>query len=412
MKLRTSHLGAVALGLLLVACSPVKNSASGGGDEGQGGSGAAGGAGGGTGGAPPTTSTDVGGFQPSSTSTMSGSGECITGADEDFDEDGFTVNQGDCNDCDPYANPAAVEAPTDPMDPEAMPADENCDGQTDEAIPTCDTGLVLNDLNPASAAQAIDICTTATFMDQNYGVINASWVRANGPGYQPSYNVGILGGFGPNVPPRNGSAMLGLSSGHARGLNDPNACGQLTCITSGAGTPPPGFPAVVPGCQGGTNINDDVALEVQMRAPSNATGYSFEFDFYSFEYPEWVCTTFNDQFIALVSPPPMGAQNGNISFDSMNNPVSVNIAFFQVCSGCAFGTAELQGTGFDVWDDAGATSWLVTTAPVDPGSLFSIRFAIWDTGDQAWDSTVLIDNFKWIATPGVPVEVGTVPVPE
>ena len=141
---------------------------------------------------------------------------------------------------------------------------------------------------------------------------------------------------------------------------------------------------------------------------SNASGFSYNFDFYSFEYPEWVCTSFNDQYIALVDPPPADSINGNISFDSMNNPVSVNIAFFEVCAGCNLGEAELQGTGFDTWDDAGATSWLVTTAPVEPMQELTIRFAIWDTGDAAWDSTVLVDNFRWIADGGT-VDVGTEP---
>jgi hypothetical protein len=181
--------------------------------------------------------------------------------------------------------------------------------------------------------------------------------------------------------------MLVMSSGHARTPSQPNACGALTCSLVGAGTPPTGFPQDVPPCSGSPNINDDIALELQLRAPTNAVGYSFDFDFYSFEYPEWVCTSFNDQFIALVTPPPMGAINGNISFDSMTNPVSVNIAFFEVCSRCPLGTAELSGTGFDVWDDAGATGWLVTQAPGTGGDEVSIRFAIWDTGDSAWDST-------------------------
>ena len=117
--------------------------------------------------------------------------------------------------------------------------------------------------------------------------------------------------------------------------------------------------------------------------------------------------TFNDQFIALVNPPPVGAINGNISFDSKKNPVSVNIAFFDVCAGCALGTNELAGTGFDAWNDAGATSWLETQAPVTGGQELSIRFAIWDTGDQAWDSTVLVDSFQWIANGGtVKVDTG------
>jgi hypothetical protein len=105
----------------------------------------------------------------------------------------------------------------------------------------------------------------------------------------------------------------------------------------------------------------------------------------------------------------MGSVNGNISFDSQHNPVSVNIAFFDVCLGCALGVGQLTGTGFDLLNDSGATSWLKSQAPITGGSVFSIRFAIWDTGDSAFDSTVLIDNFQWIANGGT-VTVSTDPV--
>jgi hypothetical protein len=127
----------------------------------------------------------------------------------------------------------------------------------------------------------------------------------------------------------------------------------------------------------------------------------------------------------------MGAINGNISFDSASNPVSVNIAFFDVCDPagignfasvcggckpppnpyCPSGIAQLQGNGFDgAWGDAGGTSWLQTNAPVEPGQEFEIRFAVWDVGDTALDSTVVIDGFEWIANGGT-VNVGTEPVP-
>jgi len=110
----------------------------------------------------------------------------------------------------------------------------------------------------------------------------------------------------------------------------------------------------------------------------------------------------------FVAPAPdLAGVNGNVAFDSMANPVSVNIAFFDVCEGCPAGTQDLEGTGFDIWDDAGATTWLRTQAPVEGGQEFTIRFAIWDTGDSALDSTVLIDNFQWIAEP---VGVGTNPI--
>src|SRR5262249_55417509 len=144
-------------------------------------------------------------------------------------------------------------------------------------------------------------------------------------------------------------------------------------------------------------INDDIGLDLKLRAPKNATGFQFHFKFQSFEFPEWVCNTYNDQFIALVDPPPVGAINGNVSFDGMGNPVSVNIAFFDVCnpssagawaqhcgSGancpvppdpfCPAGPNELVGTGFDLWGDAGGTTWLQTQVPIKGAEEFTIRF--------------------------------------
>lgn len=335
---------------------------------------------------------------------------CQTDPNADEDGDGFSVNQGDCNDCDANVNPGAIEVQI--TEPDMMgvvpdPADEDCDGIVDNVPLPCDAGLALDANDPYDAAAAIGLCKVSAGAG-DWGIVDAQFTRANGNALNAPLQNGIMGGFGPNVNPLEGSNVLVLSSGHARIPGQPNACGNLTCAGSGASTAPAGFPQDVPACPGSTAIYDDVALEVTIRAPTNATGYAFSFDFYSFEYPEWVCTAYNDQFIALVSPPPPGSINGNVSFDAMTNPVSVNIAFFEVCAGCPLGTAELSQTGFDTWDDAGATSWLATTAPVDGGDLVTIRFVIWDTGDNAWDSTALIDNFRWIADGGT-VTVGTEP---
>lgn len=337
--------------------------------------------------------------------------ECQTGANEDGDGDGWTKAMGDCNDCDANSNPGAVEVVvTEPDDMGVVPepGDEDCDGVIDNPLPSCDDLLMLDDSDPMHAAAAIGLCKVSSGPN-DWGIVSANWVRANGTvlgGANQQY--GIQTAWGPNVAVREGDSMLVLSSGHARLPGQTGSCNSLTCYGNGIGTAPAGFPQDVPACPGSTAINDDIGLEVTLRVPSNANGFSYDFDFYSFEYPEWVCTSFNDQYIALVNPPPVGSINGNISFDSLGNPVSVNIAFFEVCSGCTLGTGELSGTGFDTWDDAGATSWLVTTAPVDPGTEVTIRFAIWDTGDAAWDSTVLIDNFQWIAGGG-DVDVSTEP---
>jgi hypothetical protein len=335
---------------------------------------------------------------------------CQTDPTVDEDGDGFSVDQGDCNDCDANVNPGAIEVEI--TEPDMMgvvpePADEDCDGNVDNLAPPCDGGLALDSNDPFEAAAAIGLCKTSAGVG-DWGIIDAQYTRANGAALNAPLQHGLMGNFGPNVNALEGSNFLVLSSGRGRIPGQANACGSLTCTGSGASAPPLGFPQDVPACPGLSNINDDIALEVTLRAPTNATGYAFSFDFYSFEYPEWVCTAYNDQFIALVDPPPVGSINGNISFDAMTNPVSVNVAFFEVCAGCPLGTAELTGNGFDIWDDAGATSWLATTAPVDAGQEVTIRFAIWDTGDSAWDSTALVDNFRWIADGGT-VTVGTTP---
>lgn len=439
---RSWFLAGVAAALTLTtACDPATNTTKGG-SEGNGGSGNGSQGGGGN-------DTSVGGFGGSGfgggfgggIGVASGGGTpgttCDTDPDADADEDGFSVNQGDCNDCDKNVNPGAIEVIiTEPgMDGKVPePADEDCDMQVDNVAPTCDDGLAIDDTNAMNGARAIDLCQETTAADKKWGVLSAKYVRADGSSVSPpnALQYGIMSKFGSNVNVQAGARMLALSAGRARDLDDPSPCGTQSCPASGQGTAPPNFPQQV--CNASDKIFDDVALDLKIRTPKNATGYSFNFRFTSFEYSEWVCTSYNDQFIALVNPAPPGSINGNISFDSMNNPVSVNIGFFDVCAPalcnpskfaqfcnagcpappspcCPSGPAELAGTGFDTWGDAGGTSWLKTQAPVKGGSEINIRFTIWDAGDQNLDSTVLIDNFEWVATGGT-VAIGTVEVPE
>ncbi|HHH31331.1 MAG TPA: hypothetical protein ENK57_23700 [Polyangiaceae bacterium] len=352
---------------------------------------------------------------------------------DDFDQDGFTVADGDCNDCDGNVNPSAIEVPTDPEDPGAEMVDENCNGEIDEAIPLCDTGLSLSDTDAVSAAKAMDICDQATVGGNDYGLLEAYWGHADGSQANAAQlpQFGIQNGFGPNVSVQQGEAMLLLSSGFARLPGQPDVATDHSGSAQGFAPqmPPQGFPQNVPGCDGGQEIYDDIALNLRLRAPTNATGFKYRFKFYSFEFAEYVCTNFNDQYIALVSPPPMGSINGNVTFDSNNNPVSVNLAFFDVCDPvanndfasncfmgcppqpnpyCPLGPAELMGTGFEdafgsMFEDAGATSWLETTVPMAGGEEFDLRLAIWDTGDNAYDSSVLLDGFAWVATPGTTI---------
>jgi hypothetical protein len=42
-----------------------------------------------------------------------------------------------------------------------------------------------------------------------------------------------------------------------------------------------------------------------------------------------------------------------------------------------------------------STGWLTTKWPVISGETIGLTFHIHDTSDQIYDSTVLLDNFKW-----------------
>jgi hypothetical protein len=370
----------------------------------------------------------------------------ITDPNADMDHDGWSPAQGDCNDCDPNVNPGAIDVLSTNDGGTPTWGDEDCSGVPGDSAKPCDMGLALDDTDPFDAAKSIELCAKAGATDRKFGVLSAAYVRADGtPFASPGLQVGIQNAFGTNVHVQGGSNMLALSSGHARTVGQTGACNGISCQTNLTGTPPTGFPQDDPACPPTRAIADDVALELSIRAPTNATGYSFTFKFYSFEFPDWVCDTagYNDQFVAIVTPAPMGAwppgaQSGNISFDGNMHPVSVNMGFFDACDPatsnrfavhcragdggncpatpnpyCPLGLGEVQGTGFDVWHTtvgpSGGTRWLVTKAPVKGGDTVKIRFAIWDAGNAKFDSTVLVDDFQWIATPGV--TVGTTPIP-
>jgi hypothetical protein len=67
-------------------------------------------------------------------------------------------------------------------------------------------------------------------------------------------------------------------------------------------------------------------------------------------------------------------------------------------------TAQLPGTGFDEGASGacdsgslagGGTGWLTTSGNVVGGEVMTLRIAIWDTSDQIYDSTVIVDGFQW-----------------
>jgi hypothetical protein len=378
-----------------------------------------------------STSPGVGGFTPAGSG---GGANCGSDPDSDFDEDGFTFNQGDCNDCDELVNPAAVEVIAEPDADGGVPAaaDEDCDGMTDNIV-SCDQGIELDEMDPEIAAKAMGICA---FVD------SATWVLADGS--PPPTDATQLSNFhrghgvqdhlGPNNVPQEGERMLMISSGSARREDQPGFI-HRNFNKAYASNAPVGFPKESATCPGVTTgaARDATGLELEITAPSNAQGFKFDFNFFTFEWPAFICSTYNDFFVAILEPFPAMQTDGNISYDAGGNPISVNNAFLDICgcpSGppcgappsnpkkqfdCGFGTTGVMGTDWDVDDGNvgwtnGSTGWLRTTAPVEPGQKFKIRFVTYDSGDSNVDSATLLDNWQWSAKPGSVVTV--VPPPK
>jgi hypothetical protein len=344
----------------------------------------------------------------------------------DADGDGWTVCQGDCCDsvgpaCSTPAlvNPGAIEVLGDGVD-------NNCNGQVDEnPVVACSTGSKFAATNAWDLLRAMEICEPSS--GGSWGVVGTPVItRANGTGAGTVSNlqIAVSNQFGTHASnlPRFGDNFAMLSSGRARDANDPDPTQGVT-YSYVNGSPPPDFvapyggqlPATSTSCPNGSGANDSVMLDVQLKVPTNANSFSFQFRFFSQEYMTWTCTQYNDFFIAMLNSTwlPGPGQTAipldkNISFDANGRYISVNSQqFFTVCApkagySCPDGTAGLNGTGYST--EGGATVWLTTTAPVVPGETIRLRFTIWDTSDQAWDSLVLLDNFRWSATPsGGPV---------
>jgi hypothetical protein len=314
--------------------------------------------------------------------------------------------------------------------------DDDGDGMVDNP-PACDTNSPVTG-DAYEFAKALGLCQRSTGSDNQWGVISAeystSFAGTTAPG---ALQHGILSKFGNKIVPRQGAKLGMLSSGAAREYNDESCgwgfggCGSQcsfksdSCMFNVSGSVPPGFPKPAQGCSVSSVVKDVAALKLKIRVPKNAKGLAFDFDFYSAEWPNFVCSNYNDGFIAYLRS--SAFNNGtadNISFDSKNNPVSVNNGFFDRCSPmnfttcgsggpkpapCGGGDAELQGTGFYNPDmncyssgmtdsGGGATGWLTTKAPVAPGETIDLHFYVFDVGDDILDSAVLLDKFEWQAT--------------
>ncbi|HOH03539.1 MAG TPA: choice-of-anchor L domain-containing protein, partial [Polyangiaceae bacterium] len=422
----------------------------GGGYGGSGGTGGTGGAGG-IGGAGGTGAT--GGY-----GGTGGTGPvCEGGPHDDCDGDGWTVAEGDC--CDKPGFCSTTPALVNPGAFEYIGngVDDDCDGLIDNIQPPCDGMLNnTNSSDPMDYAKAIGLCQQTKETDpppfRRWGVISGEFSLANGTGVPASQSRAIRSGFGNLITSLNGGRLAILSTGHAASVNqaNPNYAPFQPGQDFGKKSPFPqdwyaanGYRLPnAPGCPepSGDHANDPIMLRLRIRVPTNARSFSFASWFFSAEFPEYVCSAFNDFFVVLIDSPQPEWPNPadkNLAVYRVTSPpkvfpIGVNLAndpqaqnLFSVCKAgpigcsgstsgfapCLSGPTFLQGTGFDDTSlggcgssnmVGGGTGWLTTVGNVAPGQIMEIRIALWDTSDGVWDSLVLLDNWVWNVYPASP----------
>ncbi len=317
----------------------------------------------------------------------------------DHDGDGFPGLNAqnvpvDCDDDEALVNPNAIEVPGDSVD-------NNCNGQVDEEI-NCEAGIsgsgTQTPTNASVFMQAMGICGPSV---QNVAVTGNSASRA------------IRTRLGTNFAPIQGQWMLHMSSGYARDKIDQSSWTPQNGQDFGGSSPHPLWSPPPCGPGGQVNTARDLSeITLTLKVPSNARSFSFDFNFFSAEFHEYLCTQYNDRFLVLLSSSALNT-NGlvcrmidgrnfcNVSFDGNGNPLTVNNNFFRICNNvsgyptsCSQPATLLAGTGYE-GGIGGATGWLNTKAPVAPGETAVIKFVVFDEGDGILDSAALIDNFQW-----------------
>ena len=138
----------------------------------------------------------------------------------------------------------------------------------------------------------------------------------------------------------------------------------------------------------GMRAFDYTEMRIKAKVPTGVSSLSYNFAFFSTEYPLFYGQSYNDMYVAWLESEHW---TGNISFDEMGNPISLNAGFLDFKDDDG-DMPEFAGTCLK---GCAGTKWLSSTASVTSEEDIVLVFAIFDLADAVLDSFVFIDNFAW-----------------
>jgi len=151
---------------------------------------------------------------------------------------------------------------------------------------------------------------------------------------------------------------------------------------------------------------DVVILEFDLQISGTAKGFRISYQFGSDEYPEYVCSQFNDVFGFFVSGGSIVGSQNIATVPVTGNPVAVNSVnvgspgIFADGTPCDLGQSSLfidNGNGVPgpvFVEFNGITTNLNAIQSLDTGVTYHLKMAIADVGDASYDSGVFIEYVK------------------
>ncbi len=247
--------------------------------------------------------------------------------------------------------------------------------------------------NTAAAQLTVSIATPILAVDTLLG----DGVTASGITFSGAANYcGTFNGAFSNIGFTSGAM---LTTGDINVAPGPNVAAGSTMGGTGAVCADPELNAI-----SSTVLYDAAILEFDFIPTSDTV--KFRYVFASEEYPEFVCSNFNDVFGFFISGPnPAGGSytNQNIAIipGSGGLPVAINTVNPGVAGGFgAAGCTSLAYSSLYVNNETppgatvaydGFTVPLTALAAVNCGQTYHIKLAIADAGDGSWDSGVFLE---------------------